>query len=356
MAIIQELFGFHQEQTVMAYTLTNNNGCKARLISFGARLVEMRAPDRYGRIADIVLGFDTLEPYERTDTYFGATCGRYGNRIKNGKFYLDGHLIQIACNEPPNHLHGGEKGLDKQVWDATVNETENSVTFSHISKKGDAGFPGELSLKTQYTLTDDNQLLIAMSGRTDETTLINMVHHSYWNMAGHDSGHIEGQMLTVEADFYTPVNEQLLPTGEVLTVTGTPFDFRNAKRIGQDLRQVANAESGHPTEPRQSRGYDHNWVLRGTSPNIHSVATLWDPVSGRGLTIESTEPGVQIYTGGYLSSSVIGKGNTPYCPYAGLAFETQKFPDSPNFSHFPSARLEPGDTYFHEMNFQFFAR
>ncbi|MHC8320911.1 aldose epimerase family protein [Pseudomonas sp. GB2N2] len=356
MAITQAPFGLHHEQQVTAYTLTNGNGCRARLISFGARLVEMHAPDKNGKVADIVLGFDALEPYLTTDTYFGATCGRYGNRIKKGQFQLDGQAIQVACNEAPNHLHGGEKGLDKYVWDASVDETENSVTFSHVSKKGDAGFPGELLLKAKYTLTEDNRLLITMSGITDETTILNMVHHSYWNVAGHDTGTVVEQMLTVESDFYTPVGDQLLATGEVLTVAGTPFDFRSAKLIGQDIGNVANAGVGHLTVSELGGGYDHNWVLRGASPAMHPVATLWDPVSGRGIHLKSTEPGVQIYTGGYLSAAVIGKGNKPYCTYAGLTFETQKFPDSPNFAHFPTTRLEPGETYCHEMEIQFFAR
>lgn len=342
MAINQASFGFHHEQEVMAYTLTNRNHCKARLITFGARLVEMHVPDKYGEACDVVLGFDTLAPYETSDTYFGATCGRYGNRITGGQFLLDDQRVQVACNEASNHLHGGEQGLDKQVWNATVNESENSVTFSHVSKSCDAGFPGELVLKAKYTLTDDNRLLISLQGITDETTVLNMVHHSYWNMAGHDSGNVIEQMLSVEADFYTPVDEQLLATGEVLAVAGTSFDFREAKRIGQDIIHRG--------------GYDHNWVLRGTSPALHPVATLWDPVSGRGLTLKSTEPGVQIYTGGHLSAAVLGKGNTPYCIYAGVALETQKFPCSPNFSHFPTARLEPGEAYCHEMEIQFFAR
>lgn len=342
MAITQASFGFHHEQEVTAYTLTNRNHCQARLITFGARLVEMHVPDKHGKACDIVLGFDTLEPYQTTDTYFGAICGRYANRIRNGLFFLDGQRVEVACNEPPNHLHGGEQGLDKQIWDATFNESENSVTFSHVSKKGDSGFPGELLLKAKYTLTDDNRLLITLQGNTDETTVLNMVHHSYWNMAGHDSGSVVGQMLSVEADFYTPVDEQLLATGEVLAVAGTPFDFREAKRIGQDMEHKG--------------GYDHNWVLRGASPAIHPVASLWDTVSGRGLTLKSTEPGVQIYTAGHLGPAVIGKGNTPYCSYAGVALETQKFPDSPNFAHFPTTRLEPGETYCHEMEIQFFAR
>lgn len=356
MAIIQTPFGFHHDQAVKAYTLSNGNGCTARIITFGARLVEMHVPDKHGKVADVVLGFDSLEPYKTTDSYFGATCGRYGNRIRNGQFHLDGRLIQVARNETPNHLHGGERGLDKYVWDATVNEVENAVTFSHVSTRGDAGFPGELLLKAKYCLTDDDRLLISLSGITDETTILNMVHHSYWNMAGHDSGSVVEQMLTVAADFYTPVGEQLLATGEVLAVAGTPFDFRSAKPIGQGLAQLANGTLGQSSVTARSAGYDHNWVLRGAAPGIHPVATLWDPVGGRGLTLKSTEPGVQIYTGGYLGEAIIGKGNRPYGPYAGLTFETQKFPDAPNFAHFPTARLEPGEAYCHEMEIQFFAR
>ncbi|KXV05841.1 galactose mutarotase [Caballeronia megalochromosomata] len=354
MTITRENFGSFEGKDVHAYTLINASGCKARLITFGARLVEMHAPDKQGRLADIVLGFDNLDRYITTDTYFGATCGRYGNRIREASFALDDQVIQVTGNEAGNHLHGGVRGFDKYVWEAYPNEEENSITFTHLSRSGDEGFPGELLLKAKYVLTDDNRLLITMSGITDAPTILNMVHHSYWNVAGHDSGSLFGQSLKVEADYYTPVDAELLATGEIQSVAGTPFDFREQKRIGQDVRGVENAGAGRLTE--EGGGYDHNWVLRSFGPGLNPVATLWDQESGRGIHLKSTEPGVQIYTGGYINASVIGKGDKPYCPYAGVTFETQKFPGSPNLAHFSSSRLNPGEVYTHQMEVQFFAR
>ena len=352
MTIIQAPFGSHGDKPVAQYTLTNANGLMARLITFGARLTAMSIPGRDGTTADVVLGFDDLASYAKTDTFFGATCGRYGNRIKNGVFVLDGQEIHVSRNEAPNHLHGGFEGFDKQVWEAHPDENDNSVTFSLVSHHGDEGFPGALVLTSKYTLTDDNRLLIAMTGISDRTTVLNMVHHSYWNVAGHASGDVADQRLTVAADFYTPVDDHLMTTGEVLKVTGTAFDFREEKAIGADIGAVANAGLAH----LEGGGYDHNWVLRGFGPGLRPVATLWDPVSGRGFVLKSTEPGVQIYTGGYLNTSVIGKEGHPYCAYAGLTFETQKFPDSPNFSHFPSTRVGRHEVYDHRMEFSFFAK
>ena len=354
MAITQEPFGVHDGKPVVRYTVQNPHGLTARLITFGARLTEMSVPGRDGTMADIVLGFDDLASYAATDTYFGATCGRYGNRITDGRFVLDGEAVQVTANEAPNHLHGGMKGFDKQVWDATPNAAANSITFSLVSNHGDEGFPGELVVKAKYTLTDDDRLLIDISGVSDRVTILNMVHHSYWNVAGHGSGDLLDQHLTVAGDFYTPVDDHLMTTGEILSVAGTPFDFRQAKPIGRDMQAVANAGAGRLTE--EGGGYDHNWVLRGGGPGLHEVATLWDPASGRGFDLTSTEPGVQIYTGGYLSAAVIGKGHHPYCRYAGLTFETQKFPDSPNFAHFPTTRIGPDDIYDHRMAFRFFSR
>ena len=350
--IEQAPYGSYKGEAVTAFTLTNAHGLTARMISFGARMTEMHVPDRTGSLADIVLGFDDLAAYVATDTYFGATVGRYGNRIKRGRFTLDGNPFEVTQNETPNHLHGGTDGFDKRVWDAYPNPDENSVTFSLVSANGEEGFPGQVSVTSKYTLTEDDRLLIAISGVTDTSTILNIVHHSYWNVAGHDSGGISDHLLTVEADFYTPVDDELMSTGEILAVRNSPFDFSVAKPIGQDLQSVSNAGAGRPVE--QAAGYDHNWVLRDHTPQLRSVATLYDPASGRGLSLKATKPGVQIYTGGYLSSAVIGKGRTPYCPYAGLTFETQFFPDSPNFAHFPSCRLNPGSVYDHRMDIRFF--
>ena len=354
MQIKRSPFGSHGNAPVEALTLANACGMEATLITFGARLTQMTVPDRGGAAADIVLGFDDLASYQATDTYFGATCGRYGNRIAEGRFDLDGKTVEVSRNEPPNHLHGGFAGFDKQVWDAWPDEDRNAVTFTLVSPAGSEGYPGQLILSSTYQLTEDDRLLVTMRGVSDAPTILNMVHHSYWNVAGHGSGDLSRQMLTVDADFYTPVDDELLATGEVLAVAGTPFDFRSGKLIGRDIGAIANAGFGRLSEG--AGGYDHNWVLRGFGPGLRPVATLTDPESGRGFKLRSTEPGVQIYTGGYLSPAVIGKGGHPYCKYAGLTFETQKFPGSPGFAHFPTTRLEPGEVYEHRMEFQFFAR
>jgi aldose 1-epimerase len=350
MSIQQEKFGTFDGKQVDAFVLTNSNGLKAKLITFGARLVELHAPDRAGTFADIVLGFDRLDDYETTDTYFGATCGAYGNRIENAAFDLDGRTITLSQNEGSTHIHGGLRGFDKFVWAAFADERENSVTFTHVSPDSHEGYPGNLMLSAKYTLHDDDRLTIEMTGISDRTTILNMVHHSYWNVAGHDSGAITRHLLTVDADFYTPVDENLLASGEIRHVAGTPFDFREPKQLGADIDSIPNIGIGHLS----GGGYDHNWVLRGDGPGLRLVARLVDPASGRGFTLRTTEPGVQIYTGGYINSSVIGKGGRAYQTYSGLTFETQKFPGSPTFSHFPSARLTPDEIYRHVMEFQFF--
>ena len=352
MGIRSRKFGELEGRQVDAYTLTNGNGLSADLITFGARLVGMNVPDRNGTVEDVVLGFDNMASYIATDHYFGATCGRYGNRIGKGEIRLDGNTYSLSANEGPNHLHGGKKGMDKYIWTAFPDEAANAVTFTHVSPDGDQGYPGEVVAKSHYVLTEDDRLVITMTGMTDKPTILNMVNHAYWNAAGHASGSLHEQLLTVESDFYTPVAEELLATGEIVTVAGTPFDFRKAKTIGQDLDAVPNAG----VASLSGGGYDHNWVLRHAENGLRPVATLFDPKSGRGLSLRSTEPGVQIYTGGYITPKVIGKGDRPYCAYAGLTFETQKYPGSPNFAHFPSTRLDPGQVYGNLMEYRFFAR
>jgi aldose 1-epimerase len=353
MTITQEPFGSYQNQAINRYVLRNGNGLSAHLINFGACLTEMHVPDRYGALADIVLGFDNLSSYAETETYFGATCGRYGNRIKNGAFVLADSLVQLSKNEGTNHLHGGFVGFDKRVWMSYPDEDENSVTFTLHSKCGEEGYPGNVLVKSKYAMTADNHLIVEMTGLSDHSTIVNMVHHTYWNVGGHQSGNVLDHFLTVEADFYTPIDDQLLTTGEILAVADTPFDFREERPIGERLMAIDNKGAGRLTE--EGGGYDHNWVIRGFSGDLRAVAVVRDPASGRGFALRSTEPGVQIYTGGYLNPSVVGKSSTPYCIFGGLTFETQKFPGSPNFSHFPSARLNPGEVYKHLMDFRFFA-
>jgi len=349
--ITRSQFGIIGSTPVEAFTITNAHGLSATVISYGARLTRMHAPDRNGIMADIVLGFDDVASYAASDTYFGATCGRYGNRIRDAQFVLDDQVITVTANEKPNHLHGGEVGFDRRIWTATPNESDNSVTFTLLSANGEEGFPGQLIVTSTYRLTDDDRLIIRMCGMTDQTTILNMVHHSYWNLAGHSSGAVHKQWLVLEADFYTPVDEQLIPTGEVLAVAGTPFDFREPKRIGEQISVVQNGGAGRLAGV--GGGYDHNWVIRGNG--LRPVATVYDANSGRELRMRATEPGVQLYTGGYLNTFVVGKNKQPYCRDAGFTLETQKFPNSPNFTHFASTRLDPTKPYDHMMEITFTA-
>ena len=314
----------------------------ARLITYGARLTELWLPGRDGQMADVVLGLDTLEAYRTTPTYFGATCGRYGNRIRDGRFILDGTEVQVDRNEGANHLHGGAEGFDREVWDI-AELTESHVVFTATSEAGEMGYPGRLALRTMYALTSDG-LTIEMTAETDAPTVVNIVHHSYFNLAGQGSGDVLGQMLQLDAPFYTPVGEGLIPTGEVRAVAGTAYDFTKAKPIGRDLG------AGAPAALKM--GYDHNWCHAGGS-YPRPCATAWDPASGRKFTLTTSEPGVQLYTGGYLSDAIPGKAGKRLCQYAGFTLETQKFPDSPNRPHFPDSRLYPGQTYRHLMHFRF---
>lgn len=329
-----EDYGTHEGQPVQAVTLHNANGLRARLVTFGARLTELHVPDRHGSLADIVLGCDSLADYAATATYFGATCGRYGNRIAGGQVTLDGKPVQLDRNEGPNHLHGGRAGFDRKVW-AVGALTDTAVTFTALSDDGEMGFPGACNLRATYALTDDNRLTITMQADTTRTTLMNMVHHSYFNLAGHSSGDVLAQQVRLAGRFYTPVDAALLATGEIRAVAGTPFDFTALRTIGQD-----------------HAAYDHNWCLDPAPTGLRLCAEAHDPASGRSMTLHTTEPGVQFYTGGYLEGKP-GKGGQRLCRYAGFTLETQKFPGTPQFGHFPSCTLRHGETYHHEMVFHF---
>lgn len=334
-------------QPVEQVTLTHG-ALTAKLITFGARLTELWVPGRDGTSADIVLGFDSLPEYEATETYFGATCGRYGNRIRRGQFALDGVVHHVDCNEHGNHLHGGVDGFDHKVW-SIADLTDTSVVFNSVSAAGEMGFPGRANLRATYTLTDSG-LSIVMEADTDATTLMNMVHHSYFNLAGQGSGDVLSQMIRLNAPFYTPVDDELLATGEVLSVKGSAFDFTAAKPIGRDIAALPGVGAEIFGE---GGGYDHNWCLADAGNVLREAATAWDPVSGRKMVLTTTEPGVQFYTGGYLSTAHKGKAGATLCKYAGFTLETQKFPDAPNFAHFPHCRLNPGERYRQEMHLTF---
>jgi aldose 1-epimerase len=337
-------FGNAGGTPVQLYTLTNTHGLIARITNFGAAMTELHVPDRGGTLADVVLGFDRLEGYVTGNPYFGVMVGRVANRIGNARFTLDGRDYLLAANDKPHHLHGGPRGWDKVVWNATPIATAEgpSLVLTYVSKDGEEGYPGTVNAKTVYTLTNDNELKIEMEATTDKTTLVNMAHHSYWNLAGHNSGTILDHELTLYADQYTP-GTPMVPDGRVMPVKGTPFDFTSAKAIGRDLKQAG----GTPT------GYDHNFVVNGTSGQLRPVARLEDPKSGRVMMLSADQPGVQFYTGNFLNGSAKGK-NATYGQYAGLCLETQKFPNAINV---PAWRdqviLRPGQTYRHVMVHRF---
>jgi aldose 1-epimerase len=320
------------------FTLTNSHGVEVRAVTYGAIITSIRVPDRAGRLADVVLGFDNIEGYLKGHPYFGTVVGRYGNRIAGGRFALNGQTYKLAQNNGPNHLHGGNKGFDKYVWKAEPVKNARGVTFSRVSPNGEEGYPGSLSVRVTYTLTDKDELVVDYHATTDKATPVNLTQHSYFNLSGDPSTTILGHELTIHADRYTPVDATLIPTGELAPVQGTPFDFRQPTAIGARIDQ--------PHEQLKfGRGYDHNWVLnrKGSQPGF--AARLVEPRSGRSLEVSTTEPGVQFYTGNFLDGTIKGKGGQVYNQRAGLCLETQHFPDSPNKPNFPPSILEPGKEY-----------
>jgi aldose 1-epimerase len=301
----------------------------------------------------VILGYDSVASYHASETYFGATVGRFANRIRRGRFMLDAKAHQVSCNEGQNSLHGGRVSYDRRAWPAEYDPESSSVTFRLTSPDGDLGFPGTLKLTTTYTLGDDQRVRIDMRAVTDKPTLCNITHHSYFNLAGHASGDILGQELQFHSDFYTPVDDELIITGEVLKVADTAFDFRAPRPIGSRIKDLPRNEGAGRIEDGVG-GYDHNFCVRGESGALRPVAQVRDPKSGRGFELFATEPGVHFYTGGYLNPLIIGKGGKPYCKFGGFTLETQKFPDGPNLSHVPQSRLDPGEEYHHVFELRFF--
>jgi aldose 1-epimerase len=344
-SIDKTAFGKADGRDVTLYTLENANGLVLKAMTYGAIVTELHVPDRNGRLSDIVLGFGELARYLAKSPYFGATAGRLGNRIRDGKFELSGKRYALATNDAPHHLHGGNKGWDKVVWDAETLETDDgaALRFSYVSPAGEEGYPGTVTAHSTYTLTNQNEFRVEMTATTDAPTLVNMLHHSYWNLGGHDSGAITEHELTLEADETTP-GDPAVPTGERASVEGTPFDFTRSKPIGRDLQAVG----GDPT------GYDHNFVVRGEPNALRPVARLFDPRSGRILSIVADQPGVPFYCGKFLDGSLVGKGGVRYPQYGGLCLETQKFPNSINVPAWAKdVILEPGRTYSHTMIHRF---
>jgi aldose 1-epimerase len=333
-------FGKVGETPVQLYTLTNENGLVAKITNYGATVTEVHVPDRTGARADVAAGFDSLDGYLKGGPYFGAIVGRVANRIANAAFALEGAPHTLAANDPPHHLHGGTKGWDKVVWTARPLETADgpSLELTYVSRDGEEGYPGTVTAKTVYTLTHANELRVDMQATTDRITLVNMAHHSYWNLGGHASGTILDHELTLYADQYTP-GAPMVPTGETRPVKDSPFDFTTAKPIGRDLRQTGLTPVG----------YDHNFVVDGQADQLRPVARLKDPRSGRVMTLTADQPGVQFYTGNFLDGSLHGKGAT-YVQHSALCLETQKFPNAINV---PAWRdqviLRPGQPYRHRM-------
>ena len=343
------------------YTLVVPGGWKATITDFGAILTSLQVPGKNGKAVDVVLGFDSLEGYAAKHPYFGATCGRVANRIAAGQFELDGKSYQLATNNEPNHLHGGLVGFDKKLWKATprISEKGPAVDFEMVSPAGDEGYPGQLTAKATYTLTPEGELWVEMSATCDAPTIVNMAHHSYWNLAGHASGTVHGHELSVTADRYLPVDAGSIPTGEFAAVAGTPFDLRPERRpaavLGDAIKGLpASADGKNPG------GIDHNYVVRDWKPDgaLRSVAILRDPASSRSMEILTDQPGIQVYTGNYLDGSVTGKGGAAYTKQAAICLETQKYPDAIHHAgqaDWPSVRLDPGQTYRHTMVHRFTA-
>jgi len=347
MSIETESFGKTPDgQAVDLYTLTNRNGLRARITNYGAILVSMETPDRQGNLADLTLGYDNLELYIKRGSFFGATVGRYANRIGGAKFTLDGVEYKLAANNGPNHIHGGRKGFDKVLWkleEIKAQGNEAFVRLSYLSKDGEEGYPGNLACTLTYTLTNDNELKISYQAETDKTTIVNLTNHSYWNLAGQGNGDVLGHELMLNAERYTVFGEGLIPTGEIRSVKDSPLDFTKPTTIGARIAQVGS-------------GYDHNYVLNiGPLPplapgvagasggKLALCARVYEPNSGRVMEVHTTEPGVQLYTANFMD--VTGKAGKAYKKHYGFCLETQHFPDSPNKPSFPSVVLKPGEKF-----------
>lgn len=348
-SITQEKFGSLPDgRDVTIYTLRNGKGMEARIMNYGGIVQSLKVPDRNGNYGDVTLGYDDLQGYLTNSPYFGAIVGRYANRIAKGKFTLDGQEYTLAINNGPNSLHGGLKGFDKVLWDSkpTMTIRGPALRLHYLSKDGEEGYPGNLDVTAVYTLTSDNGLRLEFTATTDKDTVINLSHHSYWNLR--DSGTILDHVVYIDADRYTPVDSTLIPTGELAPVENTPLDFRHptaiGARIGQDNEQLKFAN-----------GYDHNWVINNPG-RMHVIARVTEPTTGRIMEVLSTEPGLQFYSGNFLDGTITGKGGWTYQFRDAFVMEPQHFPDSPNHPNFPTTELKPGQTYHNLIEYRFSAK
>ncbi len=356
MGVVEETrwgkFGSH---TAYLYTLHGGSGATAKILNYGGRLQSLNIPDSNGKVIDVVLGFDTLEGYLTEDPFFGATIGRCANRIAKGQFELDGELYQLKTNDSAgsNHIHGGPKGFDKKFWE-TSNFGQNSncayIELTHTSADGDEGYPGTVETKLTFTLNNNNELRITMEGRSDKATLLNLSNHTYWNLNGHQAGSVIDHELTILGNGYTPVDRYRIPTGEILGVIGTPFDFTKPRKMGQNLTSIPSCG------PEDPGGYDHNYVINDTGEYIKLAARVSSKNSGLNMEVKTNQPGVQFYTGNFLTTNISGKNGAIYDKFHGFCLETQKFPNSINqfnTPEWPNVILRPGEIYNHEVRYCF---
>ncbi len=330
------------------YTLRNSKGSEARIMTYGGIVVSLKVPDRDGKMGDVVWGFDNLQGYlsKPPPPYFGALIGRYGNRIAKAKFTLDGKTYNLPANDGQNSLHGGTNGFDKVVWTAvsSVGSKGPSLQLSYLSKDGDQGYPGNLKVTATYTLTEDNALELQFTATTDKDTVVNLTHHSYFNLAG--SGDILNHTVMMPADTFTPVDSTLIPTGELRPVKGTPFDFNTATAIGARINQ-------NDEQLGFGKGYDHNWVIKKPLGKLGLMAKVYEPTTGRVMEVLSDEPGLQFYSGNFLDGTLTGKGGQVYKLRSAFCMEPQHYPDSPNHPQFPSTVLKPGQTFHNTIIYKF---
>ena len=340
----QQFKGTYKGKKVSLFTLKNSNGVIAQITNFGAKIVSIYVPDRDGNFADVLQGYETLDEWINGFPFFGAICGRYANRIANGKFSIDGIQYELPVNNGPNCLHGGPQGFNEQVFDIQSSE-KSSLTLRYISRDGEEGFPGNLDFTVQYTLTDSNELVLNYRGTTDKATHVNICSHGFFNLAGCDHDDITSHTLMINSKQYTPVNEVQIPTGEIASVAGTPMDFRSGRVIGERIDE--------PTDQLKfGGGYDHNWILDKPLNELGLAAIYGDPVSGRKMEVYTTQPGIQVYTSNW-HENLTGKNGTSYPKRSAICLEAQHYPDSPNQDHFPSTLLKPGKQYQHSCIYKF---
>jgi aldose 1-epimerase len=349
-----KLAAFHRTidgSQVDLYTLKNSKGLEAKITNYGGIVVSLTAPDKNGKLGDVVLGYDTLNEYIGSSPYFGALIGRYGNRIAKGRFTVDGVEYQLAQNDDSNALHGGRKGFDKMVWQAETVDTNDgpALKLTYTSKDGEENYPGTLHCAVTYTLTNKNELKIEYAAETDKPTFVNLTHHSYFNLKDGGASDILGHELMIKAGKFTPVDKGLIPTGEQSPVAGTPFDFNKSTPIG------ARLDNDHE-QLRFGKGYDHNWVLERQGKDLELVASLYEPTSARFMEVLTTEPGLQFYSGNFLDGTNKGKGGAIYQRRTGVCLEAQHFPDSPNRPEFPTTKLKPHEKYTHTTVYSFSTR